>query len=128
MGLSRPVCLGLAMAVGACATARRPPVTVNLAPARAAIEDARQAGALKTAADTFNEAHRHLMEAERLLAVRGKDARDQSFRAEGLAQLATAEARCAAATARLAASIPRVEKGTSAGWKSGWPSCCATWT
>src|SRR5687768_11034679 len=80
MGLSRPVCLGLAVAVGACATARTPPVTVNLAPARAAIEDARQAGALKTAADTFNEAHRHLMEAERLLAVRGKDARDRSFR------------------------------------------------
>jgi hypothetical protein len=109
MGLARLVCLGLAVSAGACTTARKPPVTVDLAPARAAIEDARQAGALKAAADTFNEAHRHLQEAERLLAVRGKDARDHAFRADGLAQLATAEARCAAAAARFAASI-KVEK------------------
>jgi hypothetical protein len=109
MGLFRPVCLGLAATLGACVTARTPP-PVNLAPARAALEDARQAGAPKAAPDSFNEADRHLKEAEGLLGRRGKTAYDDALRADGLAQLASAEARCAASTARLAATIPRIEK------------------
>ena len=109
MGLSRLACLALVTTLGACATSRTPP-PVNLAPARAAVEDARQAGAPKAAPESFNDADRHLKEAERLAAGRGKDAHEQAIRADGLAQLAAAEARCAAATARLAASIPRIEK------------------
>ena len=104
MGLYRLACLGLVAALGACATARTPP-PVNLAPARAALEDARQAGAPKIAPETYNEADHHLKEAERLAAMRGKDARDQAIRAEGLVQLAAAEARCAAATSRLASAV-----------------------
>ena len=112
MGLFRLACLGLVATLAACATARTPP-PVNLAPARAAVEDARQAGAPKNAPDSFNDADHHLKEAERLAAMRGKDARDQMIRADGLAQLATAEARCAAAASRLASVKPEKEKRTA---------------
>jgi uncharacterized protein YgiM (DUF1202 family) len=108
MGFSRLAALTLAATVGACATARTPP-PVNLAPARAALEDARQAGASKTAPETYNDAEQHLKEAERLAAVRGKGSRDQAIQAQGLVQLAAAEARCAATAARLASSL-KVEK------------------
>ena len=67
MGLFRLACLGLVATLAACATARTPP-PVNLAPARAAVEDARQAGAPKNAPDSYNDADQHLKEAERLQA------------------------------------------------------------
>jgi SH3 domain-containing protein len=108
MGFYRLACLGLVATLGACATAGTPP-PVNLAPARAALNDAMEAGAPKASPDSFNEAERHLKEAERLAAMRGKGARDRSIRAEGLVQLATAEAHCAATAARLASSL-KVEK------------------
>jgi hypothetical protein len=108
MGFFRLACLGLVATLGACATSGPRP-TVNLAPARAAVEEARQAGAPKTAAESFNDAAQHLKEAERLAAARGHGSREQAIRADGLARLATAEARCAAAAARLASS-PKVEK------------------
>jgi uncharacterized protein YgiM (DUF1202 family) len=109
MALSRLACLGLVATVGACATAGPPRPVVNLAPARAALEDARQAGASKTAPETYNDAEQHLKEAERLAAMRGKGSRDEAIRAQGLAQLAAAEARCAATAARLL-STTKVEK------------------
>jgi hypothetical protein len=98
------MCLGLAATVGACATSGARPV-VNLVPARAAVEDAREAGAPKNAPETFNQAEQHLKEAERLAATKGHAAREETIRAEGLAQLATAEARCAAAASRLVATV-----------------------
>jgi len=104
MAVSRLLCVGLIAALGACATSAARPV-VNLAPARAAVEDAREAGAPKNAPETFNQAELHLKEAERLAAVKGHAAREEAIRAEGMAQLATAEARCAAAASRLAATI-----------------------
>lgn len=98
------MCLGLAAALGACASAGSPPVVVDFTPARAALEDARQAGAPKSAAEAYAEADTHLKEAEQLVAAKGSGARDRSLQAEGLARLAAAEARCAAAAARLSAS------------------------
>jgi len=87
---------------------------VDLAPARAAVEDARQAGAPKAAPQSFGEAQKHLQEAERLAALRGKEAREQSIRAQGLAELSTAEARCAAASARAASTkVEREKRATS---------------
>jgi hypothetical protein len=109
LGNSRLALLGLAAILGACATAAPLP-TVDLAPARAAVEDARQAGSPRAAPDAFNDAESHLKEAERLAAARGKGARDDLIRADGLGRLATAEARCAAAAARLAATSAKAEK------------------
>lgn len=106
----RLACLGLAVLLGGCATARsRPVVVVDLRAARTALEDARQAGALKHAPETYAQADLHLKEAERLVAAKGDGARDRSLRADGLAHLAAAEARCAAATARLASAV-KVER------------------
>jgi len=96
--------LGLVATLGACATAPSRPIVVDLGPARAALEDARQAGAPKTAPETYAQADLDLKEAERLAAAKGRGAREQAIRAEGLAHLAAAEARCAAAAARLAAA------------------------
>jgi len=84
-------------------------VAVDFTPARAALEDARQAGAPKSAAETYAEADSHLKEAEALVATQGSGARDRSLRADGLARLAAAEARCAAAAARLSVSA-KVER------------------
>ena len=109
MAVSRLTCLGLAAAVGACASAGSPPVVVDLGPARAALEEARQAGAPKGAAEAYAEADSHLKEAERLVAAKGTGARDRSLRADGLARLAAAEARCAAAVARQSTSV-KVER------------------
>jgi hypothetical protein len=106
MAVFRFACLGLAVLLGGCATARsRPVVVVDLRAARAAIEEARQAGAPKHAPETYAQADLHLKEAEALVAAKGDGARDRSLRADGLAHLAEAEARCAAATARLASSV-----------------------
>jgi SH3 domain-containing protein/uncharacterized protein DUF4398 len=109
MRLFRPACLGLALTTGACASTGPRPLVVDLAPARAAVEDARQAGAPKSAAETFTSAESHLKEAETLVATKGSGERDRSLRADGLASLAAAEARCAAAVARQTATI-RVDR------------------
>lgn len=106
MAVFRLACLGLVAILSGCATARsRPAVVVDLGPARAALEDARQAGAPSHARETFAQADLHLKEAERLVATKGEGSRDRALRADGLARLAAAEARCAAATARLASSV-----------------------
>jgi hypothetical protein len=104
MGLSRPACAGLALTVAACASTSLRPLVVDLGAARAALEDARQAGAPKSAPETYASADLHLKEAESLVATRGSGERERSLRADGLANLAAAEARCAAAAARQAVS------------------------
>lgn len=102
MALSRPACLGLALTAAACASSSPRPVVVDLAAARAALEDARRAGAPKSAPDSYASADLHLKQAEKLLATKGKGEGERTLRADGLANLATAEARCAAAAARTA--------------------------
>jgi uncharacterized protein YgiM (DUF1202 family) len=104
MGVFRPACVGLALTAAACATSNPRPLVVDLGPARAALEDARQAGAPKSAPETYASADSHLKEAESLVAATGGGGQDRSVRAEGLANLATAEARCAAAAARVSQS------------------------
>jgi hypothetical protein len=78
------------------------PIQVDLAPARAAVEEARKAGAPEHAADNFKRAQDELRQAEALVAnkTRGPEA-------QRLADLATAEGRCAASIARLAAEMKR---------------------
>jgi len=105
MGLFRPACLGVALATAACASTSPRPLVVDFGAARAALEDARQAGAPKNAAETYASADSHLKEAEKLVATTGSGARERSLRADGLANLAAAEARCAAATARQTVSV-----------------------
>jgi hypothetical protein len=110
MAVCRFACLGLAVLLGGCATARPgPAVVVDLGFARAALEEARQAGAPKHAAESYAQADLHLKEAESLLATKGDGARDRALRADGLARLCAAEARCAAAAARLASAV-KVER------------------
>ena len=90
-----------------CASAAKAPPSapvrrVDLKAARAAVEEARRAGAPQRAADTFKQAESHLKEAEGL-AGRGTAAVavDKAQRAEFLGRLATVEARCATNLARL---------------------------
>ena len=115
MALSRPACLGLALTAAACASTGRAPLVVDLGAARAALEDARQAGAPKKAPETYASADLHLKEAEKLVATKGSGERERALRADGLASLAAAEARCAAAAARQAAGTkPDREKRRAA--------------
>jgi hypothetical protein len=116
MGSLRLTAVGLAAGLaGACASASPRPVAVDLAGARAALEDARQAGAPKIAPEPYAAADLHLKEAERLMAERGEGGGERSLRADGLARLAAAEARCAASVARLnAASKVEREKRSAA--------------
>ncbi|HVR72642.1 MAG TPA: DUF4398 domain-containing protein [Vicinamibacteria bacterium] len=80
---------------------------VDLKAARAAVEEARRAGAPQRAAETFRRAESHLKEAEGL-AGRGTVtvAADKAQQAEFLGRLATAEARCATNLARLPPAAP----------------------
>ena len=109
MGVLRPACLGLALTAAACASSNARPPVVDLSSARAALVDAQEAGAPKSAAETYASADGHLKQAETLLATKGDGGHDRALRAEGLANLATAEARCAAATAR-AATTTKTER------------------
>lgn len=94
---------GLAFVSFACASAGGPaPARVDLAPARAAVEEARKAGAPEHAPDNFRRAQDELRQAEALLAKKAGGPE-----AQRLADLATAEGRCAASIARLAAEMKR---------------------
>jgi len=85
---------GMALILTSCATAqKRPPL--DLAPARAALEAAREAGAAERAADHFTRAKGQLEEAERLLATSSPEAREAAIRAEWMAQVALVQAKCA---------------------------------
>ena len=95
---------GLALATFACASAGGPAqqVRVDLAPARAAVEEARKAGAAEHAPDNFKRAQDDLRQAEALVAQKTRAAD-----AQRLADLATSEGRSAAAIARLVSEMKR---------------------
>lgn len=97
---------------GAKAGAAKPPsrVDVDLAPARAAVEEARRAGAPQRAPETFRQAESHLKEAEALNAV-GALTVEKAQRVELLGKLATFEARYAAGLSLL---YPRGAAGDKA--------------
>jgi hypothetical protein len=91
----------LVLPVAACAGNPGPgqgesasPRRVDLKNARAAVEEARKAGAPARAPETFKQAESHLKQAESL-AGRGNVAAEKAQRAEFLGLLATTEARCA---------------------------------
>ena len=92
---ARLLSAALAGILSACATAPKPR-TVDLQPARQALEEARAEGAAERAPQTFSRAQGELTEAERLVAERGPDAPMAAVEAEWAARLALAEARCAA--------------------------------
>jgi hypothetical protein len=94
---------GLAFASFACASAGGPaPIRVDLAPARAAVEEARKAGAAEHAPDNFKRAQDDLRQAEAFVAQK-----TSATEAQRLADLATSEGRSAAAIARLVAEMKR---------------------
>ena len=88
----------------ACASAGRPAPSrnVDLGAARAAVDDARKAGAPENAPDAFKRAQDELRGAEALVAQK-----TQAAEARRHADLATAEGRSAAAIARLVQEMKR---------------------
>ena len=104
----------LALPLAACASAggtAKAPGGADLGPARAALEEARRAGAPERTAETFRLAEAHLKEAEALRAAGGLTA-EKLQRAEFLGKLAAAEARCAASLAVLYPKGAAVDKAT----------------
>jgi hypothetical protein len=100
----------LPLALGACASAKiRPGARVDLSAAQQAVEAARKAGAPAKAADMFKQAERHLREAQSAAAVKDLTP-EQSVRAQGLGELATAEAHCAVTLTRLATAPDRTAR------------------
>ncbi len=108
MGLHRgrgfPLLL-LTLPLAACASAGgsatdKPGSPVDLAPVRAALEEARRSGAPQGPDDTFRQATAHLTDAEVLIAA-GKLTAERALRVELLGKLAAAEARYAATLAQL---------------------------
>lgn len=89
----------LVLAAG-CAARTAPPVRVDLAPAREALENARLLS-LDTANECFVKAEGHLNEAESLAGTRDPE---KSRQAEWLARLSLVESHCAATIAKLAES------------------------
>jgi hypothetical protein len=104
--LARVLSVVLALALGACATAKsKPGARVDLSGARQAVEAARKAGAPAKAPDLFKQAERHLREAESAASARDLSP-EKSVRAQGLGELAAAEAHCAITLTRLGAAPP----------------------
>jgi hypothetical protein len=95
---------GLALVSVACASAGRPTPArnVDLAAARAAVEEARKAGASENAPEAFTRAQNELKGAEALVAQKARPAEAQRH-----ADLAIAEGRSAASIARLVAEMKR---------------------
>jgi uncharacterized protein DUF4398 len=115
------VVAGLASFSIACAssstTARRPsaPRAVNLVPARQAVEEARKAGAAEHAAESFNAAQDTLQQAETLIAA---SPRKPDPDAQRLADIATAQAKGAASTARVAIELAELKRTATVGDRS----------
>jgi len=96
----------LALAVGACASAKvKPGSRVDLGAAQQAVEAARKAGAPAKAPDMFKQAERHLREAQSVAGAKDLTP-EKSVRAQGLGELAAAEAHCAVTLTRLATPVP----------------------
>jgi len=103
----RPLPVVVAVVLGACASAKvRTPSHVDLSAARQAVESARKAGAPARAPESFKQAERHLQEAESLAAAKSPTS-ESSLRAQGLGELATAEAQCSVNLTRLTTATPR---------------------
>jgi hypothetical protein len=83
----------VAFVLTACATTPKRPL--DLAPARAALEAAREAGAPEKASENYSGAQAQLAEAERLLSSRNPEAREAAIRAELMARIALVQAQCA---------------------------------
>ena len=115
------VVAGLASFSIACASSsatKRPssaPRTVNLVPARAAVEEARKAGAPEHAAEAFNAAQDTLQQAETLIAV---SPQKPDLDAQRLADIATAQAKGAAATAKVAIELAELKRTATVGDRS----------
>jgi hypothetical protein len=92
-------------------------VRVDLAPARAAVEEARKAGAPENAPDNFKRAQDDLRQAEALLAQKAGGPE-----AQRLADLATAEGRCAASVARLIGEMKRAGLTPGGSPSGGFPA------
>jgi hypothetical protein len=104
--LSRLLALGFASAAAACATTGK---TVDLQPARAALEAAREAGAERSAAGSYSAADAQLKKAEDLVQRRKREAREAALSAEWMGRLAAAEARCAATTDSVRTEIQTIQ-------------------
>jgi hypothetical protein len=109
----------LVLPVAACAGNPGPgqgesasPRRVDLKNARAAVEEARKAGAPARAPETFKQAESHLKQAESL-AGRGNVAAEKAQRAEFLGLLATTEARCATNLVRVQSGGGGAAKGAA---------------
>jgi hypothetical protein len=101
---------GIALIPAACATTQKR-APLDLAPARAALEAAREAGAPERAPEPFKGAQGQLAEAERLLATGQPAAREAAIRAELMAQVALVQATCAqAAQQATEAQVARVAR------------------
>jgi hypothetical protein len=122
MRLHAPWAVLVALPALACASsgpktaATTPTRRVDLKTARAAVEEARKAGAPQRASETFKQAESHLREAEALAGRGSPVAVDRAQRAEFMGRLATAEARCALNLTRLTTTGPggRAGRGDAA--------------
>jgi hypothetical protein len=100
----------LAGCLGACASGGK--IQVDLDPARAAVAEARQAGAPARSPEAFKRAEQHLGEAEALEAGRG--VRRDRRAAQRVADLALAEARCATMLSRVLVTTEQTTKTAQA--------------
>jgi uncharacterized protein YgiM (DUF1202 family) len=104
----RTIVMGAALLGAACASGRGR-VAVNLEPARQALQDARDAGAPRSATASFNAAEAQLKKAEDLAVNKNRDAREAATTAEWMARLAAAEARCAASSATVRTEMQTIQ-------------------
>lgn len=105
---ARTILLGAALLGAACASARGR-AAVNLEPARQALQEARDAGAPRSAAASFNAAEAQLKKAEELAPRKRGEARVAAASAEWMARLAASEARCAASSATVRTEMQTIQ-------------------
>lgn len=116
MLLALPAVGGL-LFLSACASSGAPHPKVDLAPAREAIDAARQAGADKKAPEPLGRAEAHLKEAEGLASASAARNKVAAQEAQALARLAATEAEWAASVATTPPPAPpprRVEEALTA--------------
>jgi hypothetical protein len=103
---------GSVLLAAGCASGRGRAPLVDLAPARQALEAARQAGAPAEAPASFTAAAEQLAKAERLAKGRaGAPAREAALAAEWMARLAATEARCQSTQSTLRTEIQTAAAG-----------------
>jgi hypothetical protein len=103
---ARAVIAGSLLLATGCASGRGRTALVDLAPARQALEAARQAGAPAEAPASFSAAEERLRKAELLAkGTAGAPAREAALTAEWMARLAATEARCQSTQSTLRTEI-----------------------